>query len=115
MTQDRLSAFMSEIFMHAIGDIVVHKCTVNALRFEAEANGPKQQDPNFGRVGVAINFIVIERILQECHGGVQPQYRVRSMTSPETVLTMMDHELLPWSDGCSALLANVKMRESGSR
>jgi len=74
-----------ELFKFAIGEVVALAAADEHIRAEFEINGPYKPSryAEERRGSVAPAGTVIERYLQECHGGVQMQYKVRRYISAE--------------------------------
>lgn len=79
-----LKALMDSAFQFRIGEMVAPKAVLAAYRVELETCGTV--DVSYGhRLAVPHPDVVLERWLQECHGGVQKTYRIRRGGSTEQV------------------------------
>ena len=83
MTSDSTKQMASDVFekffRFNIGDIVVPKATLAMFRAELEVNG-KLESKHYGeshRVNLGVGEVVVERMLQQCHGGIQGFYMLR--------------------------------------
>lgn len=86
MTEEQ-SKFMDSMFKFKIGDIVRHKVSLE-----------KEDGPYIA--SNSVRFLITERVLQQCCGGLQPQYRCRGalphgVVDQQSSYLMFDYELEP--------------------
>jgi len=79
---------MEITFQFAIGDLVQTKLAAASFQAIADLSGKCIVSRT-----VPLPLMVIERIAQECHGGVQLQYRVRGADKLESTALMNELEL----------------------
>ena len=102
---------MSQLFKFKIGETVCQKVWVDGIRCEADLNGPAA---SYNRVGAPVGFMVVGRVLEECHGGVQLHYRLSGTTSggePADHVTRSELELVPIADAVEATRLAVPVRK----
>lgn len=99
-------------FEHAIGAMVVTKEYLAALKLEAEINPPDYDRRLAGPVGM----MVIERGLQQCHGGIQGFYTVRRWGTDhsERMVRFIEHELASW-DEVAAVIRTIAEADRKAR
>jgi len=81
MTDDqtqRLSELLDAVFEHRIGDHVTMADDLAVYRAERAINGPldSARAPWASRLGIRRPAVVIERQVQQCHGGTQLHYLI---------------------------------------
>jgi len=84
-------------FKYAIGDVVIHKGI-------AGVQPPDEKDKEWGNIrskvttANCVRFVIVERIAQECHGGVQLLYMATAVTHEGHISTphkFAEFELIP--------------------
>ena len=84
------------LFRFKIGDLVVSRAAVNAYRFDLELNGPAKTD-RYDRALAPNSDVIVGRVVEECHGGVQAHYRVNRISEGRQILlTVADFEIEAW-------------------
>lgn len=97
---DALRQNLDVYFRFKVGDLVVCKANLEPYRLDAEINTMK----GFERVNVLASMQIVERLLQQCHGGIQGFYVVRrwSLTdgggSQEVMVKFIEHEIVSWHE-----------------
>lgn len=90
-SQQELQDFFDSNFAFAIGDAVMPRATDIRMAAESAVNGPLE---SYNRVGTPECFIVTERRLQQCHGGVQAHYQCGTGANAGW---FVEFELLPFA------------------
>jgi len=96
-----LKEVMDGAFKYKIGDIVISRAAVRAYSLEHKISGKRSRAMFFDRPGVPIGDVVIERQLQECHGGVQKHYVVRRMSpdcKTQALMQQIEDELVLYNE-----------------
>jgi hypothetical protein len=108
---------LDKIFRFAPGDLVVKRAQVERMRAEIEVNG-RMKKSRYGdgrRVGIGPYFTVLERRVQECHGGVQLFYVISGHQDKETGgphnVVCMAYELAPAAEATELAKAVVPLDE----
>ncbi len=88
------------------GDVVALRETVEALKAELEAFGPRDQYGSRG-LGAPYGLVVSERLLAQCHGGVQGFYHIleRDADRKGIVSRVPVHAVVPYAEMTAALKA----------
>ncbi len=81
-TQERLAPELDRVFKFKIGDLV---------QFRSGRNSRWNNKTQFQRIDWQL--VVIERMVQECPGGIQLQYRVRDVVNPVAHLWLNEVEI----------------------
>jgi hypothetical protein len=77
VNQSALTEVFESYFKFKIGDVVAHRGALARIRTEVEVATPVREfDLSGGRYNAPPGEIVVERMLQQCHGGVQGFYFV---------------------------------------
>lgn len=76
---------LDETFKFKIGDKVVLRSFLDACKLELEFNGAH----DFGRIGGPLSLTVVERQINECHGGVQGTYTIHGVGGPKGEIVFM--------------------------
>lgn len=100
-----VDSIVDDVFWFRIGDLVVLRTDVEAWQEQFRLNGPTPTQSHAlypGAEGTAASFsplIILERHLQQCHGGIQLQYDVRARYSDSSHRTARfnEFELVAWS------------------
>lgn len=107
LTNVTMQEFMEQAFKFKIGELVAWNRNIVALRSEFELNGPRSSDRVFReRIGTPRAAQVIERWMQQCHGGVQLQYRLSGLETAEggpILTTAVEPELASFEEGMAAV------------
>lgn len=109
--QQIASDAFDSFFQHKLGAMVVPKEVLATYILDSEVNGVPQR--NIERTNVPYGSVVVERTLQQCHGGVQGFYKVRRVvkSGPEGVTEIMANyvelELASWEEMAAACRANA--------
>lgn len=102
-----IKSVLDSIFAFKPGDAVAHRETLKA---ELEAFGPR--DKYASNRGAPLPIIISERVLKECHGGIQGFYQVHERDADRrgVIALVPDHAVVPYSEMIEALamLAPVK-------
>ena len=104
----KLKPVLDETFKFAIGDVVALRLADEHVKAEFEIYGPYKPSryAEERRASVPPAGIITERYLQECHGGVQLQYRVRryiEASKGELIQLMFEYELVPYAEATSRI------------
>lgn len=109
--QQIASDAFASFFRFELGDMVVPKELLAAYILDAEVNGAPGR---LERAGVPYGGVVVERTLQQCHGGVQGFYRVRRVTKAgadgsvsDVLAQYVELELASWEEMVAACRANA--------
>lgn len=100
------SAILDMYFQFKPGDVVALRETVEVLKAELEAFGPR--DRYGGRtLGAPYGLVVSERVLAQCHGGVQGFYHIleRDADRKSMVSRVPVHAVVPYAEMTAALKA----------
>ena len=108
---------MAAAFRFKIGDAVVDRVTVGAYREDLEFNHdkPRRRRDVFGdtSIGCTGGMVVLGRVMEECHGGVQLHYKVRRYLSDDkSVIEVWDEIELAPRDEALAVVREIKARRS---
>lgn len=99
-------AVLDRMFRFKPGDVVALKETVEALKAELEAFGPRDR---FGSrsLGAPLGVVVSERILAQCHGGAQGFYHIheRDAERKSMISRVPTHAVVPYAELVAALKA----------
>lgn len=92
-----------------VGEFVHHRAHLEALRAEERCNGKLRR---YERVG-AHPLTIVERLVQQCYGGVQVHYDVRARDAKGNlaVYRLTEAELVPFSDVEDELTRQAKERD----
>lgn len=75
------AAIIDKMFKHQIGDMVVLRSDAEHWLLDIEVHGPHTGRPGYGEIRNTLHMSqVVERIVQQCHGGVQTHYSLRRYT-----------------------------------
>lgn len=94
----KMKPVLDELFKFKIGDSVVLREQFLQVETDLELNGPHENRYDRAKPGVA--YMILERHVQECHGGVQIGYSVRSFNNEgsATITRYFEYELVPYSE-----------------
>ena len=110
MNQTALSEAFEGAFKFKIGDVVALRSDVVRYAAEIAVNGPMDV---MSRAVANPAIVIVERLLVQCHGGVQGFYRVRvgDKDGRGAFLEITEHEVVPYSESAEQLL---KLKRDGS-
>lgn len=99
-------AVLDRMFQFKPGDVVALRETVEALKAELEAFGPRDRYGSRG-LGAPYGVVVSERLLAQCHGGVQGFYHIheRDADRKNIVTRVPTHAVVPYAEMTTALKA----------
>lgn len=100
-----VDSIVDDLFWFRIGELVVLRTDVEAWQEQFRLNGPTPtqshaQYPQADVTAVSLSpLIILERHLQQCHGGIQLQYDVRARytDSSHRAVRFNEFELVAWS------------------
>ena len=103
MNPSDLASFMDQVFKFQIGDVVAAKVYVDGILADAALN--VRVDSYGGRTSWPHGLMVVGRVMEQCHGGVQLHYRISGLSAIDRgpVLTLFEFELVPFADAIEAL------------
>lgn len=90
----QIDGLFDSYFTHKIGAIVAHVTTLTVWTAEFAING--KRDRHY-RGTAPTPMVVVERHLQQCHGGVQGFYLCRAAGS-EGSLRLIEQEIVPYDE-----------------
>lgn len=106
LNAQRLFETFDAHFQFKPGDVVALRETVEALKAELEAFGPRDR---FGSrsLGAPLGVVVSERLLVQCHGGVQGFYHIHERDSERKsmISRVPTHAVVPYAEMTAALKA----------
>ncbi len=107
----KLKPVLDEHFKFKIGDVVSYAWHISTLEAERDVNEPFTI-PKYAaiRVGVPSSMLVVGRLVEECHGGIQTHYRLRGRIGKddrEALVTHHEFELVAFDDAV-ALIKSMK-------
>lgn len=99
-------AVLDRMFQFKPGDVVALRETVEALKAELEAFGPRDRYGSRS-LGAPYGLVVSERLLAQCHGGVQGFYHIleRDADRKGMVSRVPTHAVVPYAEMTAALKA----------
>lgn len=105
LNAQRLFETFDAHFRFKPGDVVALREIVEGLKAELEAFGPR--DRYGGNRSVHRALVVSERVLRQCHGGVQGSYHVleRDADHKGIISVVPTHAVLPYAELTAALKA----------
>lgn len=107
----KLKPALDAVFRFSIGQQVAFAEHDEHLRREGEMNGPHKPARYMERIGCPMGMMICERIVQECHGGVQLLYMVRRFTDSgktECLQRFFEFELVPLAQAQSRVVVESK-------
>lgn len=87
--QVAMGVAIAQAFRFQVGDIVAPRYELVSFRFNTEVNPPVK---NYERTRSPVLLTIIERVIKQCHGGIQAFYSIRC-TEGETQL-VAEHEVV---------------------
>ena len=106
---DQCRPVFNELFQFKIGDTVSMRYLVDKWKIEAEHNPSLS---SYNRLASPLLFTVLERRLQECHGGIQMFYLVGGPQDGN--LNAVEFELVPLSE-VEDVLKNFRSKEDADK
>jgi len=91
---------MDSIFKYKVGDVLRHSAVDEARISKGRRSNKKDDSWDAYAYDTRLRYVVRERILQECHGGVQLHYVCRHVSNDGSIypdcVQLAEHELKPF-------------------
>lgn len=108
MDMSRMVAVMESAFRFNIGQLVGQRIDLGRFEQDLAVNGAADFDGVYHRLGIPTALIVVERMVQQCHGGIQLFYCIRGQE--DRLYRLIEHELVPYEEVTAAI---GKLRKGG--
>ena len=110
---EKAAPFMHELFKFKIGAVLARVADAVAWQAHYRSNPALR---TYQEVSLPTTLTMVERVLVECHGGVQMMYSCQRMTDKGLVTERYyEHELLGYDDACNMVTREVVRKPSRSK
>lgn len=115
---EQLRPVLNEVFRFKIGEVLTARHARMGIKHECELASIAGDALSLSApIGTPPKLTVTERIVTECHGGVQIHYRVSGLVDGNrgnpVIATMTEFELVPYGEALSILIHRAeRVREA---
>ena len=109
---EEIAQLMNKVFRFEIGQVVALRIDFTSVEAEFILNSPHKEIKfdRQQRVAQPVALTVIERMIQQCYGGIQLHYKVTGTPGASSVL--LEYELMDFAE---AVEARKKFRSAGGQ